>query len=70
MCGPTAFMDDISAGLAALGFDASRVHTEVFGPEASETPGIAATPLNNVAARLGTFWLLATFHAVPSQRSA
>ena len=44
MCGPTAFMDDISAGLAALGFDASRVHTEVFGPAAAETPGIAATP--------------------------
>ena len=44
MCGPTAFMDDISAGLAALGFDASRVHTEVFGPAAGETPGIAATP--------------------------
>jgi ferredoxin-NADP reductase/MOSC domain-containing protein YiiM/ferredoxin len=44
MCGPTAFMDDISAGLAALGFDASRVHTEVFGPAASVTPGIAATP--------------------------
>jgi ferredoxin-NADP reductase/MOSC domain-containing protein YiiM/ferredoxin len=44
MCGPTSFMDDISAGLAALGFDASRVHTEVFGPAASVTPGIAATP--------------------------
>jgi ferredoxin-NADP reductase/MOSC domain-containing protein YiiM/ferredoxin len=44
MCGPTAFMDDISAGLAALGFDGSRVHTEVFGPAAAETPGIAATP--------------------------
>jgi ferredoxin-NADP reductase/MOSC domain-containing protein YiiM/ferredoxin len=44
MCGPTAFMDDISAGLAALGFDASRVHTEVFGPAAGETPGIAARP--------------------------
>jgi ferredoxin-NADP reductase/MOSC domain-containing protein YiiM/ferredoxin len=44
MCGPTAFMDDISAGLAALGFDASRIHTEVFGPAASETPGIRATP--------------------------
>ena len=28
LCGPTAFMDDISAGLAALGFDASRIHTE------------------------------------------
>ena len=38
-------MDDISAGLAALGFDASRIHTEVFGPAASETPGIAATPV-------------------------
>jgi ferredoxin len=37
-------MDDISAGLAALGFDASRVHTEVFGPDKSVTPGIAATP--------------------------
>jgi ferredoxin-NADP reductase/MOSC domain-containing protein YiiM/ferredoxin len=44
MCGPTAFMDEISAGLAALGFDASRVHTELFGPAAGETPGIRATP--------------------------
>ena len=44
MCGPTAFMDEISAGLAALGFDASRVHTELFGPAAGETPGIAAKP--------------------------
>jgi ferredoxin-NADP reductase/MOSC domain-containing protein YiiM/ferredoxin len=44
LCGPTAFMDEISAGLAALGFDVSRIHTEVFGPEGGETPGIAATP--------------------------
>ena len=44
LCGPTAFMDEISAGLAALGFDASRIHTELFGPAAGETPGIAATP--------------------------
>ena len=44
LCGPTAFMDEISAGLAALGFDASRIHTEPFGPAAGETPGIAATP--------------------------
>jgi ferredoxin-NADP reductase/MOSC domain-containing protein YiiM/ferredoxin len=43
-CGPAAFMDDISAGLAALGLDASRIHTEPFGPAASQTPGIAATP--------------------------
>ena len=45
ICGPTAFMDEISAGLAALGFDASRIHTEPFGPAAGETPGIAATPV-------------------------
>jgi ferredoxin-NADP reductase/MOSC domain-containing protein YiiM/ferredoxin len=44
ICGPTAFMDDISAGLAALGFQASRIHTEPFGPAPSQTPGIAATP--------------------------
>jgi ferredoxin-NADP reductase/MOSC domain-containing protein YiiM/ferredoxin len=44
LCGPTVFMNDISAGLAALGFDASHLHTEPFGPAASETPGIAATP--------------------------
>jgi len=45
LCGPTTFMDEISAGLAALGFDASRMHTEPFGPAASQTPGIAATPV-------------------------
>jgi len=44
LCGPAAFMDDISAGLAALGVDAARIHTEPFGPEAGVTPGIAATP--------------------------
>jgi ferredoxin len=37
-------MDEISAGLSALGLDASRIHTEPFGPAASETPGIAPTP--------------------------
>jgi ferredoxin-NADP reductase/MOSC domain-containing protein YiiM len=43
LCGPTPFMDEISAGLAALGIDASRIHTEPFGPAAALTPGIAAT---------------------------
>ena len=43
LCGPTAFMNDISAGLSALGFAASRIHTEVFGAAAAQTPGIAAT---------------------------
>jgi ferredoxin-NADP reductase/MOSC domain-containing protein YiiM len=44
ICGPTRFMDDISAGLASIGIDASHIHTEPFGPEPSLTPGIASTP--------------------------
>jgi ferredoxin-NADP reductase/MOSC domain-containing protein YiiM/ferredoxin len=44
LCGPAAFMDDISAALAALGIDATHIHTEPFGPAPSQTPGIAATP--------------------------
>jgi ferredoxin len=37
-------MDEISAGLAALGIEASQIHTEPFGPAPPITPGIAATP--------------------------
>jgi len=44
LCGPTPFMDEVSAGLAALGIGASRIHTEPFGPAPGLTPGIAATP--------------------------
>jgi ferredoxin-NADP reductase/MOSC domain-containing protein YiiM/ferredoxin len=44
LCGPTPFMEAISAGLAAIGVDASRIHTEPFGPAPGLTPGIAATP--------------------------
>jgi ferredoxin-NADP reductase/ferredoxin len=44
LCGPTPFMEEISAGLAAIGLDASRIHTEPFGPAPGLTPGIAATP--------------------------
>jgi ferredoxin len=44
LCGPASFMDEISAGLAAMGIDASRIHTEPFGPAAGLTPGIAPTP--------------------------
>jgi ferredoxin-NADP reductase/MOSC domain-containing protein YiiM/ferredoxin len=44
LCGPTSFMDEISAGLAAIGLDASRIHTEPFGPVPALTPGIAAPP--------------------------
>ena len=44
LCGPASFMEEISAGLAAMGIDASRIHTEPFGPAPGLTPGIAATP--------------------------
>jgi len=43
LCGPARFMDEISAGLASIGIEASHIHTEPFGPEAGVTPGIAAT---------------------------
>ena len=44
LCGPAPFMDEISAALAAMRIDASRIHTEPFGPAPALTPGIAATP--------------------------
>ena len=44
LCGPAAFMEEISAGLAAFGLAASHIQTEPFGPAPGLTPGIAATP--------------------------
>ena len=44
VCGPTAFMSDLTAGLAAWGTAASRIHTESFGAGPSNTPGVAASP--------------------------
>jgi ferredoxin-NADP reductase/MOSC domain-containing protein YiiM len=44
ICGPAAFMTDISAALNRLGFDRSRIRTEIFGAGPSSTPGIAAAP--------------------------
>jgi ferredoxin-NADP reductase/MOSC domain-containing protein YiiM len=43
LCGPTAFMADISAALAAAGVQAARIRTEVFGAGPAQTPGIAPT---------------------------
>jgi ferredoxin-NADP reductase/MOSC domain-containing protein YiiM len=44
ICGPTAFMSDLTAGLAAWGVARDRIHTEGFGAGPSITPGIAASP--------------------------
>jgi ferredoxin-NADP reductase/MOSC domain-containing protein YiiM len=41
LCGPAAFMAAVSAALAGLGIDGTRVHTEIFGPAPAQTPGIA-----------------------------
>jgi ferredoxin-NADP reductase/ferredoxin len=44
ICGPAPFMQEVSAALAAIGFDAARIHTEPFGPAPGLTPGIAVAP--------------------------
>jgi ferredoxin-NADP reductase/MOSC domain-containing protein YiiM len=42
LCGPLAFMADMSAALAVAGIGAARIRTEVFGAGPALTPGIAA----------------------------
>jgi len=46
VCGPAAFMADITAALTGpgVGVFAGRVHTEPFGAAPATTPGIAAAP--------------------------
>src|SRR6185437_9828651 len=44
LCGPPAFMSDLTIGLADWGVAADRVHTEIFGSGPSKMPGIAAAP--------------------------
>jgi ferredoxin-NADP reductase/MOSC domain-containing protein YiiM len=44
VCGPPAFMSDLTAGLADWGVAADRIHTETFGSGSSNTPGIAPAP--------------------------
>jgi ferredoxin-NADP reductase len=45
LCGPAAFMTELSAGLLTYGLDPAHVHTELFGAAAALTPGIAATSI-------------------------
>jgi len=40
LCGPPSFLRDLTSGLKTWGADSTRIHAEVFGPEASITPGI------------------------------
>ena len=42
LCGPSAFLRELTAGLAAWGVTADHVHTEIFGTLDSITPGMKA----------------------------
>jgi ferredoxin-NADP reductase/MOSC domain-containing protein YiiM len=44
ICGPAAFMSEVSAALVSMGVDRARIRTEIFGAAAAQTPGIAAAP--------------------------
>ena len=44
LCGPAAFLRDHVQALRARHVASGRIHTEVFGPEPSLTPGIAEQP--------------------------
>ena len=41
LCGPVGFMQDLTRSLLSLGVPPSRIHSEIFGPEGSSTPGIS-----------------------------
>ncbi|MGE5285738.1 MAG: MOSC domain-containing protein [Micromonosporaceae bacterium] len=56
ICGPAAFMAEVSAALVGLGVDGTRVRTEIFGATPSQTPGIApaaARPPHSPAGKRG-----------------
>jgi ferredoxin-NADP reductase/MOSC domain-containing protein YiiM len=40
ICGPAAFMTDVTTGLVAAWFDPNRIHTETFGALAATNPGV------------------------------
>ncbi len=44
ICGPPAFISDLTAGLTAWGFAKAQIHAELFGPGPAGTPGVAASP--------------------------
>src|SRR5262249_36048279 len=44
LCGPSAFLDDLIAGLAGWGVAHDRIHTEIFGSGKPITPGVKGEP--------------------------
>jgi ferredoxin-NADP reductase len=45
ICGPAAFIADLTTNLATWGVGANHIHSEMFGAGPALTPGIAAVPL-------------------------
>ena len=41
LCGPVGFLQDLTRSLLSLGVAPDRLHSEIFGPEGSSTPGIS-----------------------------
>jgi ferredoxin-NADP reductase/MOSC domain-containing protein YiiM/ferredoxin len=57
LCGPPAFLKNLTDGLKLAGISASQIHTELFGPAASLTPGIVGVqgvPVHSPAGIIGT----------------
>jgi MOSC domain-containing protein YiiM/ferredoxin-NADP reductase len=44
ICGPSSFLSDLTAGLAASGVPPDRIHSEIFAGGPSLRPGMSATP--------------------------
>ncbi len=44
LCGPPAFLEDLTAGLVRWGVIHDRIHTEAFGSGKAMTPGVNAVP--------------------------
>jgi ferredoxin-NADP reductase/MOSC domain-containing protein YiiM len=42
LCGPPAFLSELTAGLKSWGVPYARIHSETFGTESAVTPGIAS----------------------------
>jgi ferredoxin-NADP reductase len=45
LCGPTRFMDDMKAALAAFGVAPERIHVEIFNGSESITPGVVGAAI-------------------------
>src|SRR5262245_59186896 len=44
LCGPTVFMEQVTAALVAFGVDRGRIRAEIFGAGPSLTPGVVSPP--------------------------